>query len=656
MAIVQNVPCIKCQEMGHDSTGNHLMVFDDGNKLCNRSHFHKNGKPYFLPSGENDAITEMEITGDIRYTVEQFNEMLDAGKLSNETVRCLALAGMKMKDRYEVSTASEKAELEQQWHADMEWFDNLKTKSLVTRAIHGSIAKLYNVRVGHDADGKVNRHYYPQYDEGKLVAAKVRNLPKDFRGGLGKLFGKRDMWGMHTLKQVLDSGQTMKRLMITGGECDAMAAQEMLCKYNSTGKYEGRLYHVWSPNKGEACLQEIIDNKSDILRFQEVVLAFDNDEAGNALTKKVARILGSKALVLHLPAGMKDVNQCKMEGYSKAFNDAWWSAEPLKVSAVLKPLSAFRDKAVKTPNMGLSYPFPTMDKVTFGIREHFLSVWGAGSGVGKTKTTKQVLYHLTQELGESVVAIYLEEQPDKTLRSLAGMYSGKDYTAPPINDETDPLYEIQFDYEEEEATAAIDRMVEEGQVMLADLEGKKEVEAVMEVLEEAIALGYKHFIIDNLTAFEHKTKDGNSSTSAQAIDETMRALGTLKDEHPINIMLLSHLNRPEKGRTPHEEGGEVSMTDFRGSGSIVFWANAVWGIERNTKADSLHEKCITNYRNLKNRDVGFMTGTVVSTKMDIKTGHLEEINQTSNPSSDLNYDPESVSKEAPPFDPSEDEF
>lgn len=98
------------------------------------------------------------------------------------------------------------------------------------------------------------------------------------------------------------------------------------------------------------------------------------------------------------------------------------------------------------------------------------------------------------------------------------------------------------------------------------------------------------------------------------------------------------------------------MTDFRGSGSIVFWANAVWGIERNTKADSLHEKCITNYRNLKNRDVGFMTGTVVSTKMDIKTGHLEEINQTSNPSSDLNYDPESVSKEAPPFDPSEDEF
>ena len=47
MAIIQNVPCPACQKNGHDVTGNHLMIFDDGAGYCNRGHFHDNGKPYY---------------------------------------------------------------------------------------------------------------------------------------------------------------------------------------------------------------------------------------------------------------------------------------------------------------------------------------------------------------------------------------------------------------------------------------------------------------------------------------------------------------------------------------------------------------------------------------------------------------------------------
>jgi hypothetical protein len=31
--------------------------------------------------------------------------------------------------------------------------------------------------------------------------------------------------------------------------------------------------------------------------------------------------------------------------------------------------------------MGLSWPWPSMDSVTYGIRKNYLSVWGAGTGV-----------------------------------------------------------------------------------------------------------------------------------------------------------------------------------------------------------------------------------------------------------------------------------
>ena len=36
MTVVRDEPCPSCREQGRDKTGNHLMVFDDGNKKCNR--------------------------------------------------------------------------------------------------------------------------------------------------------------------------------------------------------------------------------------------------------------------------------------------------------------------------------------------------------------------------------------------------------------------------------------------------------------------------------------------------------------------------------------------------------------------------------------------------------------------------------------------
>ena len=36
MSTVRDEPCPKCREQGRDRTGNHLQVFEDGNKSCNR--------------------------------------------------------------------------------------------------------------------------------------------------------------------------------------------------------------------------------------------------------------------------------------------------------------------------------------------------------------------------------------------------------------------------------------------------------------------------------------------------------------------------------------------------------------------------------------------------------------------------------------------
>src|SRR6056297_3606881 len=98
MAIVMNVPCAACQETGHDSRGTNMMVFADGGRFCNRSHWHKDGLTVYLPPGSDDPIKDMEINGTIKYTPDQFKELCKEGKLDNDNMRSLALSGMRGAD------------------------------------------------------------------------------------------------------------------------------------------------------------------------------------------------------------------------------------------------------------------------------------------------------------------------------------------------------------------------------------------------------------------------------------------------------------------------------------------------------------------------------------------------------------------------------
>lgn len=325
MAIVRNEPCPACQEMGHDARGNHLMVFEDGGKYCSHAHWHKDGLPlYIAPDGSN-PILDMDIKGDIKYTPDQFKELEESGKLNDDMVRAVALSGMRQRDRWKVSTEEERQAMLKEKDLDQKYFEGLKVRNLVDRHIPGAIAKFYNVRVGLSPEGKTARHYYPIYslDTGEWVGAKCRTLPKDFYSGhLGFLGFDNQLFGQHTMSDVLASGERMMTLLLVGGECDAMAAQTMLLNSRKGTKWEGHYFHVWSPTKGECALQEIINNKEEIKKFKKIIVCFDNDEVGNKMNREVAKIFRGKTMRLQLPSGCKDPNDCLKQGREKEFVDA----------------------------------------------------------------------------------------------------------------------------------------------------------------------------------------------------------------------------------------------------------------------------------------------------------------------------------------------
>lgn len=636
--IIKNIPCPLCRAQGHDKTGNHAIVFNDGAIFCGRTHFHADGVKYFAEGEEGFDIATQPINGEIQYTTGEFRALEGERKLTDPFIRELALSGMNKKERWEVYNESERIAQEVEWELEVDWFNELKTKHLADRGIHGLIAKLYNVRVGHDEAGVINRHYYPRYEAGELVGAFARTLPKQFgQGNLGKLFGAQEMFGMNTFKEVADSGQRKNFCLVVGGQCDAMAAQQMIIKELNNLETIGSVssldkltkFYVLSVNKGEAGVQELIDNKEHLMQFKNILWCFDNDEVGNALNMAATKLFRGKSKKVILPVGCKDPNDCLNKGRDSEFVSALFNAQEQKVNGMIKTVSDIKSKARVMTEMGKQYWLSGLNMVTYGIRLNYMSVWGAGTGVGKTDTTMAHVNNLMNQ-GEDVVVIYLENQTEETVKTFAGMLVGKDFNSPPQLEwelEAGFTYNPARDYTQEDLDNALELLENQDRLRIADLNGSKDVDAVMEVMEECFALGYQYFVVDNLTAFVHKDDKGKTATGVQAIDETMKRLGTFKDENPVNIMLLSHLVKVHEsgGRTPHTRGGEVYESDFRGAGSITFWANAVWGIERNTVASTFRNKCVTLYRNLKNRGIGHMVGTCIVAEKDIRTGKYTEL-------------------------------
>lgn len=625
MAIINNLPCPACQKNGHDKSGNHLMVFDDGAGYCNRGHFHDNGRPYYHKPEGGIEITELPITGNIKYTPAQFKEMVKEGKLNDSKLRAIALGGMRMRDRYEVMNDEERAEQDAEWQLDVQWFLELKRKNLVSRHIRGDICALYDVRVGHDEEGRVSRHYYPRFEGGTLVGAKCRTLPKEFKfGHLGKLFGEQDLFGMNTMDAVLEKGRRKDTLLIVGGELDALAAQQMLLD-SATGDWKGKPYHVWSINKGEACLQEIVENRDHISKFKKIIWGFDGDEVGQKLNQQAARLFPGKSYVLEYPQGCKDANKALMAGKMKEFVDGWFNAKSSDevFKSQIKSAGSMRDQLKEAmPEPGLSWPWKRLNKITLGVRKHQMYVIAAGSGVGKTEFLREVVKHLIEEHGQSVGIISTEDPFKKVSRAFIGKWIDKRIELPPTNDPRVDGYREVFDYTKEDADAAIDYVADTGKFFVADLEGDYSMEKVEQTCLEFEAMGIQNIFIDNLTGIQLDEKKFGGKVGA--LDEAVKRIGNIKDRLPVSIFLVTHLSRPGQGRTPHEEGGDVFLSDLRGSGAIGFWASYVLAPRRNTMAESIDERTTTYLTCVKDRDQGIYTGTSVTLKGDLATGRLIE--------------------------------
>ena len=191
--------------------------------------------------------------------------------------------------------------------------------ALTDRGISLDTAKKYNVKSISNSNGEIVRHFYPYYIASEITSYKIRGVDKHFtwRGnsqGTG-LFGESIFKA---------SG---KFITLVEGECDAMAAYELL----------GSKWPVVSLKSGAAGAVRDIKKSIEFLeKFDNIIIYFDNDKAGRDAAKKVARLLTpGKAKILSLPDDFKDANEMLKAARIQSYVDAWWSAKLYTPSGVL---------------------------------------------------------------------------------------------------------------------------------------------------------------------------------------------------------------------------------------------------------------------------------------------------------------------------------
>lgn len=441
--------------------------------------------------------------------------------------------------------------------------------------------------------------------DGQIVAQKVRLPNKDF-----KWFGADQKTVMPFGYQAF--ARSGKSVVLTEGEVDALSMSQV----------QGNKWPVWSiPTGAGPQLRKWLAAVKDagvFDGFERVVLMFDSDEKGREATQMAAEILGSRAVVAELP--LKDANEMLVAGRTQELISAMWNARKFTPSGIIQ-MEALRDEVLQEPAFGLTYPWQGLDDMTYGTHLGEIITIVAGTGVGKTDVTYEILERLITTHNVPVAGMFLEATPAQAAKLVAGKHAKKRFHIPTSKLPADAQWTT------DELMSAFDSVTKGRPAFLYDARGDNSWDSLKAKIEYlAVSEGVKYFVVDNMTSIVGEMDDERKEVDAimRDMEKTVVSLG-------ITIYLCVHANRPPNDRKSHEEGGRVTLANIRMSGGIAAKSFIVIGLERDQQAEEETVRFTTTVRCLKMRRDGSRVGQVFFVRYNPKTGMLEEVSSPEAP-------------------------
>ena len=442
-----------------------------------------------------------------------------------------------------------------------------KTIDLVDRRLRKETLDLFGIKIGFDeADGVTPRLiYYPYKDGSTLKSYKIKLIENKRIWSIGDQ-SKVDLFGW---ERAISLGA--KKLIITEGEDDAVALTKIL-EMHCKAEYIDSLPAVTSLPHGAGSAGRDLARLAPKIRkhFKEISLCFDNDAAGEAATDAGCKVF-PEATVITLPE--KDANDCLKSGKTKAaYNAVTFKAERPKNTRLVW-LDDVWEEAKVPAEIGVSYPWPTLTRLTRGIRKGETIYFGAAQKMGKSELVNALATHLVTEHDWKILLAKPEEGNKKTAKLLAGKVASKRFHDP----------SVQFD---DKAYDSAGTKLLGQKVCLLNLYQHMGWDTLKQDIISAAADGVDAVFVDPVTNLTNGMNSADANTKLQEIAQELSAMAL---DLNIVIFIFCHLRNPDSG-VPHDRGGKVLTSQFAGSRAMGRSCNYMFGLEGNKDPDLSEEQ------------------------------------------------------------------
>ena len=365
-------------------------------------------------------------------------------------------------------------------------------------------------------------HYFS--NDGKLIGAKVRTKSKLFT-----YEGETDgaFFGQHLFPS---SG---RRVVITEGELDAASCQEAMPGWPM----------VSLPSGAASAKKSIQRNLQWLQGFEEVVLFFDNDEAGRKAATEAASVLPPGKVKIARLEAFKDASDALQANAAEEIKRAIWDAKPYRPDGIIDGKTLLELVTTPNPPNDHDYPFQGLQDKLHGIRYGELVTITAGSGIGKSSFCRDIATQLLQA-GERVGYLALEESNRRTALGLMSSALGKPFHL--------------GEHERSTLSEAYQETLAKWNLFLFDGFGSYDPDVIYNRIEYlAAGLDCRIVFLDHLSIL----LSGLDGDERKMIDQTMTRLRSLVERTGIALFLVSHLRRAT-GDKNHEEEEELLSDSY----------------------------------------------------------------------------------------------
>ena len=365
-------------------------------------------------------------------------------------------------------------------------------------------------------------------------------------------------------------------LTIVEGECDVIALasvgiRAVSCPNGAPAKVSQNRVSPEEDNK----FSYIWEERDRIERCKRVVLATDNDQAGEALAEEIARRVGrAKCWRVKFPEEIKDGNDAVQILGPDETHNLFDNPEPVPLSGVYGAVDYFDDVREIYANghgRGASTGMPAVDDL-FTIAEGQLSIVTGMPSSGKSEFIDQIMVNLARRESWKFAVCSFENPPHMHIAKLAEKVTGK------------PFYDGLGTRMTEKDLADAVEFINDHFVFLESKDGgMSTIDSVIDRTKQAVMrLGVRGLVIDPYNYIEQAGTEEHNSISYM-----LSKITSFAKAHGIHVWFVAH---PQK-MYPREDGTYAVPKGMNISGSAAWFAKADLGITIHRTDDCVEVHC-----------------------------------------------------------------